>query len=104
MCVPVLRLGHSQLVLTGRWFEQIASARDLEDEFARMMPPFEGKETEHNWAAREASMDKVRGMLLGGAFTRYPHEFVACLRASWLEASLKAVGPLPSRWVLIGSR
>ena len=63
-----------------------------------MMPAFDGKETEHNWAAREASTDKVRGMLAGGAFTRYPVEFVACLRASWLEASLKAVSPRSDRY------
>jgi CLIP-associating protein 1/2 len=39
----------------------IASARDLELEFAALYPPFEGKETEHNWQSREKATQRIRG-------------------------------------------
>lgn len=41
----------------------IASARDLEQEFHRMVEPFEGKETEHNWQPRDKSISRIRGQL-----------------------------------------
>ncbi|CDZ97991.1 CLASP N-terminal domain [Phaffia rhodozyma] len=72
----------------------IASARDLETEFKDMLPAFEGKEHEHNWFLREKSMIRVRGMIKGDAFKQYPDTFVGCLRAGWLEASLKALASL----------
>lgn len=40
---------------------QVASARDLESEFAKMHPAFEGKETEHNWQARDRHVARIRG-------------------------------------------
>ncbi|KAL7409485.1 clasp N terminal-domain-containing protein [Mrakia frigida] len=69
----------------------IASERDLEAEFARMVKVFEGKEDEKNWAGREVSMERVRGMLLGKAFIKYPEVFVRCLRSGWMEGSLKGL-------------
>ena len=51
----------------------------------------QGKEDEHNWAGREVSMDKVRGMLMGNAFAKFPAAFVAGLRSGWMAASLKGV-------------
>ncbi|KAF7352974.1 hypothetical protein MVEN_01265000 [Mycena venus] len=39
----------------------VASSRDLENEFAAMQKPFEGKENEHNWADRERAIQRVRG-------------------------------------------
>ncbi|PWN42734.1 ARM repeat-containing protein [Ceraceosorus guamensis] len=44
----------------------VASRADIERTFAPMQAIFEGKETEHNWAAREASMMKIRGILRTG--------------------------------------
>lgn len=39
-------------------------------------------------------MIRVRGMLKGDAFKRYPEAFIACLKGGWIEASLKAVSDL----------
>ncbi|CEH13585.1 protein stu1 [Ceraceosorus bombacis] len=44
----------------------VASRADIERTFAPMQAIFEGKETEHNWAARETSMIKIRGILRTG--------------------------------------
>lgn len=52
---------------------------------------YQGKEDEKNWAGREVSMERVRGMLLGKAFIKYPEVFVRCLRSGWMEGSLKGV-------------
>ncbi|KAF8520121.1 clasp N terminal-domain-containing protein [Gautieria morchelliformis] len=72
----------------------IASARDLENEFLSMLPHFEGKETEHNWLARERSVIRIRGMLKGDAHSRYPETFIAGLKNGVLEATLKALASL----------
>ncbi|KIY67338.1 hypothetical protein CYLTODRAFT_490690 [Cylindrobasidium torrendii FP15055 ss-10] len=72
----------------------IASARDMEQEFAGMRAAFEGKETEHNWAARDHSISRVRGMLKGGAHSRYFDVLLACLKDGFLQDSLKTVASL----------
>ncbi|KAF8974575.1 clasp N terminal-domain-containing protein [Flammula alnicola] len=72
----------------------IASSKDLENEFASMMKPFEGKETEHNWAAREQSIQRVRGMLKGDVHTRYPEPFFAALKEGFIQWSLKTLASL----------
>jgi len=69
----------------------ITSSRDLENEFASMIKPFEGKETEHNWAARERAVMRVRGMLKGDLHNRYHDIFIACLRESFIQNSFKTV-------------
>ena len=56
-----------------------------------MSAPFEGKEDEHNWMAREAGILRLRGMLKGDALARYPDIFLAALKAGMLEKSFKAV-------------
>jgi CLIP-associating protein 1/2 len=88
---------------------QITSSRDLENEFAGMLKPFDvclitsismwcsltlslqGKETEHNWAAREKAILRVRGMLKGDVHTRYMDTFLACLKDGYIKSSLKTV-------------
>lgn len=90
---------------------QITSTRDLENEFAAMLKPFDvclidfipnyhsfffplqlqGKETEHNWADREKAILRVRGMLKGDVHTRYIDTFLACLKEGYIKWSLKAV-------------
>ena len=70
----------------------IASGKDLESEFAKMIPHFEGKETEHNWGAREASIVRARGMLRGGVYARYPEWFISGLKAGFFEGVCKTVG------------
>ncbi|KAH8830244.1 clasp N terminal-domain-containing protein [Flagelloscypha sp. PMI_526] len=69
----------------------VASSRDLENEFARMTPAFEGKESEHNWADRERSIIRVRGMLKGDIHTRYQDAFIGCLKDDFLKLSLKGL-------------
>jgi CLIP-associating protein 1/2 len=70
---------------------QVASARDLEHEFASMQPCFVGKETEFNWQDREKSIFRMRGMLLGGVHLAYKSAFIACIK-SMVDNILKAVG------------
>lgn len=72
----------------------IASSRDLESEFAAMAKPFEGKESEHNWAARDAAVQRVRGMIKGDVHTRYAETFQACLKEGFVQWSLKTLASL----------
>lgn len=72
----------------------IASSKDLENEFASMAKAFEGKETEHNWSAREQAVQRVRGMLKGDVHTRYPETFYACLKEGFMQWSLKTLASL----------
>jgi hypothetical protein len=51
----------------------------------------QGKETEHNWAAREQSIQRVRGMLKGDIHQRYPDVFMASLKDGFMQWSLKTV-------------
>ncbi|KAI5120906.1 hypothetical protein M0805_002886 [Coniferiporia weirii] len=72
----------------------IASAKDLESEFSQMLKHFEGKETEQNWAARERSIIRIRGMLKGEAHTRFTDTFLACLKNGIVDASFKTLASL----------
>ncbi|KAJ7276185.1 clasp N terminal-domain-containing protein [Mycena haematopus] len=71
----------------------IASSRDLENEFAAMHKPFEGKENEHNWADRERAIQRVRGMLKGEVHLRYTESFFGCLK-DFIQLSLKTLASL----------
>ncbi|EPQ59550.1 hypothetical protein GLOTRDRAFT_136395 [Gloeophyllum trabeum ATCC 11539] len=71
----------------------IASGRDLENEFAAMEKPFEGKETEHNWVARDQSITRVRGMLKTEVHVQYTDIFFAHLK-QFLNWSLKTLTSL----------
>ncbi|KAK0206302.1 clasp N terminal-domain-containing protein [Desarmillaria ectypa] len=68
-----------------------ASSRDLENEFIGMAKAFEGKETEHNWAARDQAITRVRGMLKGDVHTRYHDAFMACLKDGFIQWSIKTL-------------
>ncbi|KAH9894282.1 clasp N terminal-domain-containing protein [Cubamyces lactineus] len=72
----------------------IASSRDLENEFASMLKPFEGKETEHNWMGRDQAIQRVRGMLKGDVLERYLDTFLHGLKNGFMEASLKTLASL----------
>lgn len=72
----------------------VASVRDLEHEFATMQPPFEGKETEHNWQLRERAIQRVRGMLKGDVHIRYLEAFMECLKSGFMTNSLKTLASL----------
>lgn len=72
----------------------VGSARDLETELSKMIPSFEGKETEHNWQARESSILILRGMLRSGVGSHFPADLVAGLRGQVLDGVLKALASL----------
>ncbi|CCM02847.1 uncharacterized protein FIBRA_04959 [Fibroporia radiculosa] len=72
----------------------IASTHDLENEFASMLRHFEGKETEHNWAPREQSIQRVRGMLKGEVHERFADAFLLGLKNGFINASLKTLASL----------
>ncbi|PPQ79539.1 hypothetical protein CVT25_003421 [Psilocybe cyanescens] len=72
----------------------IASTRDLENEFAEMVKPFEGKETEHNWAAREQAIQLVRGMLKGEVHVKYQEQFLTGLKDGFIMWSTKTLASL----------
>lgn len=72
---------------------EVGSSRELEDMFRDMHPPFEGKESEGNWTAREGSILKLRKLTKGNA----PHEFTAVYLAGikgLLDGILKTVNSL----------
>ncbi|ODO07599.1 hypothetical protein L198_01180 [Cryptococcus wingfieldii CBS 7118] len=69
----------------------IASSHDLANEFASILPHFEGKETEHNWGPREAAVKRVRGMIKGQAHVKYQDTFVAGLKNGLLEGVAKTI-------------
>ncbi|KAJ6516109.1 clasp N terminal-domain-containing protein [Mycena sanguinolenta] len=71
----------------------IASSRDLENEFAAMHKPFDGKENEHNWADRERAILRVRGMLKGEVHLRYTESFLGSLK-DFIQMSLKTLASL----------
>lgn len=53
----------------------------------------QGKETEHNWLDREKSIIRIRGMVRGGVYNRYPDAFFLGLKGGILEKTLKGVSP-----------
>ncbi|KAG9014262.1 suppressor of tub2 mutation [Tulasnella sp. JGI-2019a] len=69
----------------------IASTRDLENEFSKMIPCFEGRESEFNWLDREKSIVRIRGMLKGGVHLRYTEAFVSGLKGGILEKTVKGL-------------
>lgn len=76
---------------------QISTDRELEDEFRAISACFDGKETEHNWAAREKAIFRVRGILQSDVVQRYTQTFLSCLKAGFLANSVKAVSLHPGR-------
>ncbi|CAK5276018.1 unnamed protein product [Mycena citricolor] len=71
----------------------IASNKDLENEFAGMEKPFEGKENEHNWADRDRAIQRVRGMILGDVHVRFADTFMAHMK-EFIQMSLKTLASL----------
>lgn len=71
----------------------IASKFDLDRTFSTMLPHFVGKETEHNWQARENGIIKVRGMLRAGVYEEFGPVFSTAIK-SLQEGILKGVSSL----------
>ena len=51
----------------------------------------QGRETEQNWLERDEAVKKIRGMIRGDVFMRYPEPFLTGLKNGILEGTLKAV-------------
>ncbi|KAA1073370.1 suppressor of tub2 mutation, variant 2 [Puccinia graminis f. sp. tritici] len=71
----------------------VSGPRELESIFAKMLSPWEGKETEHNWQAREANMNTLRGMIKTNVHMQYTADFIAGLK-SISEGLLKSLASL----------
>ncbi|KAH6112025.1 microtubule binding protein STU1 [Parastagonospora nodorum] len=71
----------------------IYTQRELEDIFRDMAPPFEGRESEGNWLARDKNTTKLRRILMGNAPAEFPGAFVAGIK-SLLEGILKVANTL----------
>ncbi|OCF56681.1 hypothetical protein L486_05535 [Kwoniella mangroviensis CBS 10435] len=69
----------------------IASPHDLSNELAAMLPHFEGKETEQNWAPREKAVVRIRGMLRGGVWPKYSEAFIQGLKGGILEGVSRTI-------------
>ncbi|WWC88149.1 uncharacterized protein L201_003054 [Kwoniella dendrophila CBS 6074] len=69
----------------------LASPHDVSNELAAMLPHFEGKETEHNWAPREKAVVRIRGMLRGGVWPKFNEAFIQGLKNGILEGVLKTI-------------
>ncbi|CAG8620036.1 13272_t:CDS:2, partial [Ambispora leptoticha] len=59
---------------------KIDNARELEREFQIMTNPFQGKETEQNWGEREKHINRLRSLLRGGAYSKFPDQFMVGVR------------------------
>ena len=62
-----------------------------------MVKPYDGRESEHNWADRERAVLRVRGMLKGGVHERFYDTFMSCLQHGFIGLSLKAVRSFSTR-------
>ncbi|KAF2668301.1 ARM repeat-containing protein [Microthyrium microscopicum] len=71
----------------------IHTQRELEDAFRDMQPPFEGRESEHNWLARDKSIKKIRRLLKGNALEEFHAAFVAGIKGM-MDGILKAANTL----------
>ncbi|KAI8444993.1 clasp N terminal-domain-containing protein, partial [Phakopsora pachyrhizi] len=59
----------------------VSSPKELENIFAKMLPPWQGKETEHNWQAREANISTLRGMIKTNVHFEHTQDFILGLRS-----------------------
>ncbi|KAJ8101179.1 clasp N terminal-domain-containing protein [Lipomyces tetrasporus] len=71
----------------------VASSRDLEHLMEDLIPAFDGKETEANWAQRQKNIVALREILRGNAYADHAITFITCLR-SLSEGITKAVSSL----------
>ncbi|KAH9816585.1 clasp N terminal-domain-containing protein [Melampsora americana] len=71
----------------------ITSSREMESEFAKMLAPWEGKETEHNWQVREGNVNRLRGMIKSNAHLQYTLDFISGLK-SISDGLLKSLASL----------
>lgn len=73
--------------------KDVSSAREVENAFRDILPPFEGSESETNWKAREQNLIKVRKLTKGNAYDDYPASYLAGVKQC-LNAFIKAAESL----------
>lgn len=71
----------------------IYTQRELDDTLQAMAPPFEGRESEGNWLARDKNCTKLRRILMGNAPHEFPVAFLAGIK-SLLDGILKVANTL----------
>ncbi|OCK86069.1 protein STU1 [Lepidopterella palustris CBS 459.81] len=71
----------------------VHTQRELEDIFRDMAPPFEGKESEGNWLARDKNVLKLRRITKGNAPSEFHGAFVTGIK-SLLDGILKVANSL----------
>jgi CLIP-associating protein 1/2 len=71
----------------------VHTQRELEESFRDMAPAFEGRETEHNWLARDKSVRTLRRQLKGNAPSDFHQAFVAGIKGM-LDNILKVANTL----------
>ncbi|KAK7518128.1 clasp N terminal-domain-containing protein [Phyllosticta citriasiana] len=71
----------------------VYTQRELDEMFRDMLPHFEGRETEHNWLARDRNVTKLRRLLKGNAPTEYLQTFVPGIK-SLLDGIIKVATSL----------
>jgi CLIP-associating protein 1/2 len=71
----------------------IYTQREMEDMFRDMAPPFEGRESEQNWLARDKNTMKLRRINKGNAPSDFRAAFVAGIK-SLLDGILKVANSL----------
>ncbi|KAF2870852.1 clasp N terminal-domain-containing protein [Massariosphaeria phaeospora] len=71
----------------------IYTQRELDDIFRAMAPPFEGRESEGNWSARDKNTTKLRRITKGNAPSEFHSAYVAGIKAT-LDGILKVANSL----------
>lgn len=71
----------------------VDSARDIDDLIRRMLPAFEGRETESNWTTRDANIATLRRLVRGNAPTSFTTHFINSIK-SLLDDIFKVVNSL----------
>jgi CLIP-associating protein 1/2 len=69
-----------------------------------MLPPFEGRESEHNWQSRERAVNRVRGMIKGDIHLRFADAFIEGLKAGFMTNTLKTVSSLDIHMLVLTPR
>lgn len=71
----------------------VNSSKEFDEIIRDMLPPFEGRESEGNWSAREKNVLKLRKLTRGNAPQDYSNNYVAGIK-TLLDGILKVVNSL----------
>lgn len=79
----------------------VASARELDNTFRTLYPPFEAQESDTNWKAREQNVLKVRKITKGNAYDDYPTSYLANIK-HFIDPLIKTVESLRTTLCSLG--